>query len=203
VMSGSQPISSSACPAYVLPKSPWPGATDANPAPGRPRGSPRKAVSSPEVCSSGPWQLAGARPVRLSGHGFGRGRASARARRVMFCAATGAGPTAVAITPASLRAAPAPASGGFACVRWVTRQSPFGGLCVCGLGNSPFGVRLVVRGGLCVCGLGNSPFGVRLVVRGGLCVCGLGNSPLGVRLWCVAGWASVAWVTRHSAVVWQ
>src|SRR5918997_2440460 len=52
-LSGSQPSSSTACPAYVLPKSPCPGAPDANRAPGQHRRSPRRAVSCPEVVGGG------------------------------------------------------------------------------------------------------------------------------------------------------
>src|SRR4051812_17161416 len=53
MLSGSQPSSSTACPAYVLPESPCPGAPDANSAPGHQRRSPRRAVSSPEVVGRG------------------------------------------------------------------------------------------------------------------------------------------------------
>jgi hypothetical protein len=53
VMSGSRPISSSACPAYVLPQSPYPGARDANSTPGRHPGALFRAVSSPEVAAGG------------------------------------------------------------------------------------------------------------------------------------------------------
>src|SRR5512132_1647861 len=49
MLSGSRPSSSTACPAYVLPESPCPGAPDANSAPGPHRRSPRQAVSSQQV----------------------------------------------------------------------------------------------------------------------------------------------------------
>src|SRR4051812_20654759 len=49
MLSGSQPSSSTACPAYVLPEGPCPGAPDATLAPGHHRRSPRRAVSSQEV----------------------------------------------------------------------------------------------------------------------------------------------------------
>src|SRR3954471_19201472 len=53
MLSGSQPSSSTACPAYVLPESPCPGAPDANSAPGHQRRNPRRAVSSPEIVRRG------------------------------------------------------------------------------------------------------------------------------------------------------
>src|SRR3954447_20454995 len=67
-MSGSRPISSTACPACVLPQSPWPGALDANFAPGHHRPSPRRAVSSPEVVGGGdqsPFRPAGGSAAAL------------------------------------------------------------------------------------------------------------------------------------------
>src|SRR4051812_9237826 len=57
MLSGSQPSSSTACPAYVLPEGPCPGPPDANAAPGHHRRSPHRAVSSPEIhdASAGAW----------------------------------------------------------------------------------------------------------------------------------------------------
>src|SRR5215213_1700932 len=52
-MSGSQPISSSACPAYVLPKSPYPGAATLTTRPDGTAGTLTRAVSSPEVVGGG------------------------------------------------------------------------------------------------------------------------------------------------------
>ena len=52
-MSGSQPIPSSACPAYVLPKSPYPGTTTLTPRPDGTAGTLTRAVSSPEIVSGG------------------------------------------------------------------------------------------------------------------------------------------------------
>src|SRR5215213_5918252 len=53
VMSGSRPISSSACPAYVLPQSPYPGAATLTPRPDGTAGTLTRAVSSPEVVCGG------------------------------------------------------------------------------------------------------------------------------------------------------
>src|SRR3954453_17901266 len=69
VMSGSQPISSTACPTYVLPQSPRPGARDPNHAPGPHRQGPRRAVSSPEVVAGGDEPPFG--PARRSASGLG------------------------------------------------------------------------------------------------------------------------------------